>query len=389
MPKPVVTLVQYSGMRDGAALSALAIGEGFRKRGCEIQLVFGTTGEAFELSKQHGYNTHLWEHKNWLRDQRIIGFLKNYYQESSRSKPLLKLLQSNRTDLVYVNTMASLGAAIAASRNHSPCIWHIREQFQEDGGELRAPKLIKTLLPRLWKHFTNAFVFNTHAAKHSMYGNRIGGQVIPVGISDSFGEKRVPADQCRSILKLPQKATLIGIPGGLRKVKGHDWFLSATSNWLVSNPSIHVAFAGVGSETITNELRQLVANFNLNGRIHFLGSVEKMQTFYQSCNLICIPSRGESFGRCAVEAMASRVPVVASAVGGLKEIIQHGENGMLVSFADDQGLVNALNHVLNNLEVTAKMVNQAHQDFTRLYTESVYQDSICDYAFNVWQQSKS
>jgi glycosyltransferase involved in cell wall biosynthesis len=388
MSNPIISLVQFSGKRDGAALSALAIGEGFRRHGCKLQMIFGTDGEVFDLSLQRGYETHLWEHKNWLRDQRLVGFVKNYYQESRRAKELLNLFLKSKTDLVYINTVASLGAARAASLGHLPCIWHFREQFQEHGGELKAPVLIKPLLPLLWSRFTKAFIFNTQAAKKSMYGNRIGGKVIPVGISDTFGQELPDRDVCRNQFNLPFNATVIGIPGGLRKVKGHDWFFNSTSDWLKANPHRHVALAGTGSDAMTQFLTQMVSDLGLTERVHFLGSVKNMPLFYRACDLICIPSKGESFGRCAVEAMACRVPVVASGVGGLKDLIQHGQNGMLVPYNDGRGLVSILNEMLRNTDHVSQMVDHAHRDFSCKYTESVYQEAICSHALHVWQQSR-
>ena len=63
-------------------------------------------------------------------------------------------------------------------------------------------------------------------------------------------------------------------------------------------------------------------------RIHFVGWVEDMPAFYRACDMVCIPSRAEPFGRTAIEAFAVGTPVVATAVGGLQEIVEDERTGL-------------------------------------------------------------
>jgi glycosyltransferase involved in cell wall biosynthesis len=74
----------------------------------------------------------------------------------------------------------------------------------------------------------------------------------------------------------------------------------------------------------------------------------QMPSFWNSLNIAVVPSLHEAFGLVALEAMACGIPVIAAAVGGLKEIVQDGESGLLVPPGDAAALAQALTALLAN-----------------------------------------
>lgn len=383
MCPPRLTLVQYSGHFDGSALSALSIAKGFRQNGWHTHLIFGTKGKVYQDCIKNGFPVQYLPHKSWLRDTRSLGFLKRMMVELKLSSQFNEAYRVNRSQLIYINTVVSLAASAAAKKINLPSVWHIREMMQDQGGELKAPPLLLPFIPYLFKYFSKHFIFNTVTAHDAMFGNKLGGHIIPVGISPLFEKNNQPSATCRRKLNLPLNAKLIGIPGGLRWVKGQDWFLNAIKDWLHQHPSIHISLAGSGEKTVTDTLTNLVDNSNLGDRVHFLGDIQEMPEFYRANDVICIPSRSESFGRCAVEAMASRVPVLASTSGGLKEVILDGRNGLTIQFGDDLQLIEALKKLLWDESLTNKLTKMAFEDYKNKYTESRYQDQIVTFCRGV------
>jgi N-acetyl-alpha-D-glucosaminyl L-malate synthase BshA len=75
--------------------------------------------------------------------------------------------------------------------------------------------------------------------------------------------------------------------------------------------------------------RQLARDLGVIDRVHFTGVVDGVADLLHEANLLLLPSQAESFGLVALEAMASGVPVVASDVGGLPEVVEHGVTGFL------------------------------------------------------------
>lgn len=100
-------------------------------------------------------------------------------------------------------------------------------------------------------------------------------------------------------------------------------------------PSMLV-IAGDGPQRL--EAEQEAERLGIADRVRFLGKVDAVPQLLRAADLYLLPSRSESFGLSALEAMACGVPVVASDVGGLPEVVTDGENGALVPFGDLEGM---------------------------------------------------
>ena len=79
---------------------------------------------------------------------------------------------------------------------------------------------------------------------------------------------------------------------------------------------------------------ELVNHFNLTSRVRFLHMIDPVENILSISNLFLLPSGSESFGLAALEAMSCSVPVVASDVGGIPELVEHGECGFLAPVKD-------------------------------------------------------
>ena len=101
-----------------------------------------------------------------------------------------------------------------------------------------------------------------------------------------------------------------------------------------------LALAGDGARRAALERR--VEELGLGSQVHFLGSVDALGPVLLAANVVVLASREEAQPLSILEAMARARPVVASAVGGLRDLIDDGENGLLVRPADPEALAQAL-----------------------------------------------
>jgi N-acetyl-alpha-D-glucosaminyl L-malate synthase BshA len=114
---------------------------------------------------------------------------------------------------------------------------------------------------------------------------------------------------------------------------------------------------GEGPEKIV--ARELVKELRLTDHVHFLGEQDYIENILDVSDLLLLPSEQESFGLVALEAMSCGVPVVGSAIGGLPEVVAHGETGFLLPVGDIREMAEASARILLNPEEHSRMAERA------------------------------
>ncbi len=140
-------------------------------------------------------------------------------------------------------------------------------------------------------------------------------KIIPNGIDT---ERFTPGDkkEARKKLGLPESVQLIGCSGRLEKIKGQKVLIHA----LAKLPStVHLALAGAGSTEA--ELRHLVNILHLRKRVHFMGCIDEMPSFYRALDVFCLPSLNEGHPLSPLEAQACNIPTAVTDVGGSRETL--------------------------------------------------------------------
>jgi glycosyltransferase involved in cell wall biosynthesis len=117
---------------------------------------------------------------------------------------------------------------------------------------------------------------------------------------------------------------------------------------LVDVPGATLVVAGDGPER--ERLEELVRTLRLDGRVSFLGAVprERVLRLFGAADVSVLPSAWENFPHTVVEALAVGCPVIATSVGGVPEVVQDGENGLLVAPGDSRALANAIARLLSD-----------------------------------------
>jgi glycosyltransferase involved in cell wall biosynthesis len=132
----------------------------------------------------------------------------------------------------------------------------------------------------------------------------------------------------------------VGVLARLVPKKGVDIFLRGLRLALDQGLQLRAVIGGDGGESAA--LRRLCSELKLDGQVEFLGWVAEPDRFYGAIDFLCVPSRDEPFGIVVLEGFAQGTPVVAAAVGGPRELIQDGSNGLLFAAADAPELAQAL-----------------------------------------------
>ena len=186
-------------------------------------------------------------------------------------------------------------------------------------------------------------------------------RVIPNGIDLDEFQLNYSQSECREKLNLPLKCKVILFFGYLTPYKGPDILLGVFREVLKNQPDTILLFAGNGN--MEDELKKLTRKWNIQDNIIFAGFVDKKRRslYYKSADIFCLPSTmsTECYPLAILEAMASGVPVVASDIGGIPDIIENNFNGLLVPPADAEKLEDNLNFLLQNPEIGKKFSENA------------------------------
>lgn len=172
--------------------------------------------------------------------------------------------------------------------------------------------------------------------------------IIPPGVDVENFDLRISKEETRRKLGLLEKSKIILFVGRLIPVKRPDRIIRALKRILGSNSSVHLVVIGDGS--LRAHLMKLSYDLGVQDHVRFEGSIphERVPLYYAACDVLILPSDSEGLPTVILEAMASRRPVIASAVGGVPNLIVDGVNGMLIDPRDEDAIVTSINGVLSS-----------------------------------------
>lgn len=174
----------------------------------------------------------------------------------------------------------------------------------------------------------NSSAARAHLEQEGVSADRI--RVIPNGVSV---ERFAPIAAVRPV------RTILTV-ANLRREKAHEVLLQAAALLAPSNPDLRYVIAGDGPRAAA--LRALASHLGLDSRVQFLGHVEDVPALLRAADAFVLPSLTEAFPNAAIEAMAAGLPVVASAVGGLLDLIDDTRTGLLVPAGDAAAIAAAI-----------------------------------------------
>jgi glycosyltransferase involved in cell wall biosynthesis len=173
--------------------------------------------------------------------------------------------------------------------------------------------------------------------------------VVPLGLElDPLLEAQARRGALRRHLGLPPEAKLVGSVARLVPIKDHATLFAAAARVIQADPAVHLVVAGDGP--LRAHLEALAARGGLAGRTHFLGWWEDLPALYADLDVVALSSRNEGTPVCLLEAMAAGLSVVATRVGGVRDVVRHGETGLLVPAGDPAALAAALASLLADPE---------------------------------------
>ncbi len=257
---------------------------------------------------------------------------------------LLRLIRRERPDVLHAFLFrANLLARVAGRLLRVPVVISSYHELEL----LRVPRY--RLLDRWTARWSSAMSCCSDAVRTFIL-DRVGGAparyvTIPFGVDpDRFRD--VPAADRRA-LGLPAEGPVIGTVCRLvEPTKGLSVLLRAFAQLTRERPETPARLLIVGEGPALEPLRRQAAALGIAPAVVFTGLQRDIPRLLPLMALFVLPSRYEGFGLAILEALAAGTPVVATAVGGIPEIVTHGKTGLLVPPGDPQALCRAMQAML-------------------------------------------
>jgi len=205
----------------------------------------------------------------------------------------------------------------------------------------------------------HAVVANSNAAGRQLESEGLAPaqiRIIPNGVDVDRFAPRAGARPVSRILTV----------ANLRQEKAHEVLLAAAAQLMPRYPQLQFEIAGDGPRLA--ELRELARTLGLGDRVVFLGHREDVPALLAQADAFVLPSRSEAFPNGAIEAMAAGLPVVASATGGLLDLIDDERTGVLVRPDDAGALAQAIERLIASPAHAAVLGAAAREEVTRRYS---------------------
>lgn len=174
----------------------------------------------------------------------------------------------------------------------------------------------------------------------------------------------------------------IGIVGRLSGLKGHDELIKAMSLVAYEIPEILLLIVGDGPEK--QRLQKMVCSLSLESQIEFIGHVSNIIPYLSKMDVFVLPSQGEGLPLSIIEAMACGLPVIATNVGGIPDLVIQGKTGLLLSESTPDSLSEAIIKLIKNPELSHAMGNKGRQRAQKYFSsdrwiyelEKIFEEAI-------------
>ncbi len=260
---------------------------------------------------------------------------------------LFRILVTHKIDVLHINDLWWAPIGLAASRLADiPCITHVRADYTPRHIRHYRLKGCQICIPV-------SKALGQSLERSGVDPTRI--RLLYSGINLSGIAKNHDVAAVKARYQIDPGRVVIGSVGNLQEVKGYEFLIRAIAEIKTAIPSILCVIVGGGDRPYAKTLYALVQELDLSDNVMFSGFCDNVYPLLSIMDVFVLASISEGFGIALLEAMALNKAVVATSVGGIPEVVIHGETGLLVKSKDSLALAQAISHLLANCEQAAMM----------------------------------
>lgn len=278
---------------------------------------------------------------------------------------LRAVLREERIEVMHThNTEAMLTAGLAGALARVPTMVHT-DHAREFPDKLRY-MVAEHLVSHAYYRVVGVSTHTTTALERHEKIPRRKLVTIPNGVDPTPYTRAAEPLEVKRALGIAGRGPVLGIAAKLRPEKRIEDLIEALSYLRLYFPEIVLLIAGVGGEE--EKLRRTAAEHGVADSVHFLGMRRDIPDILRALDLMVLPSSREGTPMILLEALAAGVPVVATRVGGIPEIITHGLNGSLVEPLQPGALAREITRLLHDPELRARYRHEGRRTFDERFS---------------------
>jgi len=272
--------------------------------------------------------------------------------------PLLKMfLQEEKIDCVHANTLDSFPAILAAKHCHIPVVWHIHEMLSH------------------LQHYHFGNTEDKEMAELAMYSSQICtvSEASKQALIEYFRQRNIHIENKVQVIyngvgvssaepsySLPSKFIIAGI-GNMVELKGFDYLIKAYAELKKDYPGAELNIVGKVFPDYFMYLYGLAQKLEIGNSVRFLTETSEIGKIYLNSHIIVCSSVIENLPTVVLEAMAHGRPVVATDVGGVRELVKDQQTGLLVECKNAAALAKGMRYYLDNWAKATEIGRSAQQ----------------------------
>jgi glycosyltransferase involved in cell wall biosynthesis len=264
---------------------------------------------------------------------------------------LVKIIKLKEIDIVHLHGILNLQGALAALFTKRLVVWHFHETLY--------PKFLINILRPLTRFVADSLVhISENTRNYYLTGSSFKELIIyePVDI-ENFDPAHIAKEKkvnLRKELNITEDDIVLGSVGNISWVKGYENLIMSMGTLKKKYKKLKLIIVGKILSTQAGyykDLKRLVSSLGLERDVYFLGIREDIPQLLSLMDIFILPSITEGTPLSIIEAMSMKLPVIASRVGGIPEVISDGKTGLLVTPRNPDEITDA---VLNLLEDSKK-----------------------------------
>lgn len=272
---------------------------------------------------------------------------------------LFNIFRKERFDVIHTHTAkAGILGRIAAIFYGKSAIVHTLHGHNLYGYFGPVLSKVIVLIERYLAYSTDKIICLTELEKKDLLKYRIGNAdkvvVIYQGLElDRYLNVNADKIKLRKDLNIKVEENVVSVIGRLEPVKGVKYFIKVAVDLAEKFPNIRFLMVGEGS--LHKSLEKQVEDLGLKDKFIFTGWREDIPEILSIVDILVLPSLNEAVGMVLIEAQAQGIPVVATSVGGIPEIVKNNQTGILVPAKDSRSLAQAVKYLLEDKQKRLQM----------------------------------